>query len=669
MSAQRRKHQLVRFGALVVAGVSLTYMANRAAVSTDVTEEGLSQITPDTQTVIEGIAVERPVTVHAFISKEVPREYVTTRTRLLNILRTMEADGGPGLTVRIVEPEPFSVEAEDAMENFGIMPRQLADRSAGRVEGMEVFMGLAFVSGPREEVVPFFDRGLSVEYEMARALRVVTQEKKRVVGILRTDATIMGNFDLQARRQQPPWQIIEELKKQYEVRSLNPKSEIPEDIDVLLVPQLASCGQDELANVKTYVDAGRPALLTVDPMPLFDLRLSPKEEKLPPPGQQGGMFGGGGPPAEPKGDYLSFLTEIGVSWSDDQILYDTINPNPVFDQAPKQIVFAHRSDGTGVTDFEGVDVTVDGLSQIVLMYPGEIKPAPGYQDKFTPLLSTSPAAGFNNFDDMVQRHPLFGLSGPMPPRTRSPVTGQTHVMAARVQGGATPAAEDGTGGNKDRNLIVVADLDLFGDLFFQMHSRGGDVDGDGLDDVRFDNVPFLLNAVDSLAGDDRFLELRKRRQSFRRLTKLDEETKGAQEKRQTSIDEANDAADAELDQAKTALEGAVAAIRERTDLDDNTKQVMLKSAEETENRRLATKTEKIERDKQRAVAKTETEHRRSVDEIQNRIRVWSLLLPPIPALLMGIFIFMRKRMREKDSIPAARRLGADLGASSKGNKA
>ena len=46
--------------------------------------------------------------------------------------------------------------------------------------------------------------------------------------------------------------------------------------------------------------------------------------------------------------------------------------------------------------------------------------------------------------------------------------------------------------------------------------------GDGLIDLRFDNVTFLLNLVDSLAGDDRFIELRKRQPKFRRLAWMDE---------------------------------------------------------------------------------------------------------------------------------------------------
>mgnify|MGYP002137085842 CR=1 FL=1 len=286
-----RIHRLIRFSALFVTAVSLGYAAQRSNLRADITEEGLSQITKPTQELIASISPERPVVIHAYVSKEVPREYVAVRSQLLSILREMQARGGAGLTVRIVEPEPYSPEAQEAVDNYGISPQPVTSREAGRVQQMQLFLGVAFVSGPHEEVVPFLDRGLSPEYEIVRALRTVTQEKKKVVGVLRTDATIMGNFDLQARRQQPAWRVIAELKKQYEVRSLNPGAEIPEDIDVLLVPQLSSTTTPQLEFIKKYIDAGRPALLTVDPMPLFDMSLSPSEPMKPPPGQQQNMFG------------------------------------------------------------------------------------------------------------------------------------------------------------------------------------------------------------------------------------------------------------------------------------------------------------------------------------------------------------------------------------------
>ena len=662
MSLSARHHQLIRFGAILVTAASVTYMANRTPMHTDLTAEGLSQITPGTRDVIRNIGVERPVTVHAFISKDVPREYVTVRSRLLNILREMEAQGGEGLQVRIVEPELHSPEAEEAMESFGIMPRPLADRRGGRVHQMDVFMGLAFVSGPREEIVGFVDRGLSPEYEVARALRVVTQEQKKVVGVLRTDATIMGNFDLQSRSQQPAWRIVDELRKQYEVRSLAPNMPIPEDVDVLLVPQLPSLEQAELDVVRDYVDAGRPTLVTVDPFPMFDPRLSPTEPKLPPPGQGGGMMGGGPPPGN-KGDYRGFLRDIGVEWDDTKIVYDTYNPNPIFDQAPEQIVFvSERPDGT--KPFHDADPAVDGLEQVVLLYAGALQAAPGYQDKFSPLLVTGKTAGFNAFDDLVRKHPLFGIQGPVPPQTRSPILGQNVVLAARVnrEAGNTEDAPP------PRNVAVIADLDLFGNLFFVMRDRGGDVDGDGLVDVRFDNVAFLLNLVDSLAGDDRFIDLRKRKAAFRRLTTVDELTKEARAERQAQFEKANLEAEAELEEAKRSLEAAVAGVRERQELDETTKAIMLQSAEEAENRRLQQRTEAIEREKAKAIAKVERKHQQAVSEVQNRIRLIAVLLPPIPALLLGGFIFARKRRRERELIPRSRSVSAGaagkLGSSS-----
>lgn len=648
MALAPRHDRLIRVLALGLMAVSATYIGHRTQARVDVSEEGLSQLTPETLGLIAGITAERPVTVHAYVSDEVPAEYTEVRSRLLNVLREMQSSGGAGLQVRIVAPEEFSPQAEEAMDKYGILPQVLADREGGRIESKPTFLGLAFVSGPREEVVPFLGRGLSVEYEIARALRVVTQDSKKVVGILRTDAPIMGNFDIQTRQQQPAWRIVEELRKQYEVRSLNPTASIPEDVDVLLVPQLASLTQAELDKVGEYIDAGRPALLTVDPFPTFDPGLAPRQPKPNPQGGMGGMMGGS-PPPPPKGDYKGLLSRIGVEWADDKIVYETENPHPSFDKVPEQVVFVQ-----GPFSGEGVDPVVSGLEEVVVLFGGELRKSASLRGQFVPLLHTSTRAGYNLFEDMISEHPLFGLQMLPPPYKQSPLTGEHHVLAARVTGGGGGTAEEGAEPPKDRNVVVVADLDLFHDQFFALRERGGDVDGDGLIDLRFDNVTFLLNLVDSLAGDDRFIELRKRQPKFRRLTWIDEQTEDARTTLEQERTKANETAKKELEDAQKALDEAVAAIRGRTDLDETTKEVMAKAAEEAENRRLEVKEGKIEREKAKAINRIETDHKRKIDEVQDRVRILAVVLPPVPALLLGVLIFARRRRREIELIPRSR---------------
>ena len=646
-----RIHRFIRFSSLLVTAVSLGYVAQRTNVRADVTEEGLSQITKPTQALIASISPERPVVIHAYVSKEVPREYVAVRSQLLSILREMQARGGAGLTVRIVEPEPYSPEAQEAVDNYGISPSPVTSREAGRVQQMQLFLGVAFVSGPHEEVVPFLDRGLSPEYEIVRALRTVTQEKKKVVGVLRTDATIMGNFDLQARRQQPAWRVIAELKKQYEVRSLNPGAEIPADIDVLLVPQLSSTTTPQLEFIQKYIDAGRPALLTVDPMPLFDMSLSPSEPMKPPPGQQQNMFGPP-PPGEPKGDFRGFLTKLGVDWDPEKIVFDTDNPHPSFAGTPPHVIFVgKRPDGTD--PFAGEDPIAAGLSEVVVLFGGELKPSAGHEAEFVPLLRTGTRGGFNKFDDMVERHMLFGLQGPVLPRQRT-MLAESQVLAAHVTAGET----SGEGASKGKNVVVVADLDLFGDQFFVLNERGGDLDGDGVDDIRFDNVTFLLNAIDALSGDAGLVELRGRKSKYRRLSKVDDLTKAASDKRNEEVASASAKAEADIKAAQDALDAAVKKINDDTSLDETTKAVLLKSAEEAENRRLNAKRELIMRDKVRAMERTESEHLAEVRKVEDWIRVLAVLVPPVPAILLGFFIFMRKRQREQDAIPSSRKRGA-----------
>src|SRR5690606_13400209 len=151
---------------------------------------------------------------------------------------------------------------------------------------------------------------------------------------------------------------------------------------------------------------------------------------------------------------------------------------------------------------------------------------------------------------------------------------EAQVVAARiVKAGETEAEKpdtDSTAAEKATaevphqkgalNAIVLADLDMFSNVFFQLHSRGGDVDGDGLVDQRFDNVTFLLSCIGTLAGDESFIELRSRQPEFRRLTLVDQSTKDARDRREAQITAANSAAEDRLATAQASLDAKVAEV-------------------------------------------------------------------------------------------------------------
>lgn len=659
-----RMHRFVRLFALVVMVASLTYMAQRSNARMDLTREGLSKLTPNTTALIRSIGTETsnadgeqttipPVVVTAYVSKEVPRPYVALRSRLLNILHEMEASGGPGLTVRIHEPQPYSEEAQEAIEKYGIVPRPLINADGGDVQTMQVFLGVAFTSGPREEVVPFLDRGLSVEYELVRALEVVTQPKKKVVGIIRDDTKLMGDFDMQTMRRIPRWRVVDELEKQYEVRSLNPGTPIPPDVDVLFVPQVSSLSQASLDTVQAYLLAGRPALIVADPLPFFNIKLAPSQPMLPPP-SQGGMMGG--MPAEEKGNYRALLSSIGVEWADEHVAFDLANPEPQLADAPRSIIVLGQRDGKD--QFAGTSPIVDGLAQIIVLFGGDLRSSTSAETVVEPILATGSKGGWDNFNNFLDRNnPLAGLLGPQfrgvpskPERLASQDGLQNIQLGVRVTGGGSSGE-----GNRDINAIVLADLDMFADSFFNFHQQGGDLDGDGLIDMRFDNVTFLLNTIDTLLGDERFIELRKRQPEFRRLTRVDEMTKKANEDRQEKLKAANKAAEDKINEAQAALDAAVADIRAKTGIDERTKEIMIRAAEQAENRRVQAQTERIEREKAQQIDTIRAEHARAVNEVRDRIRVAAILVPPLPAILLGLVIFWRKRQRERATIPESRK--------------
>lgn len=628
--------------AISVAAVlsCVTAWAGYSALRVDATGERLFSLTHATKSILNELDSERPIEIQAFLSPDVPREYAETRKRLVGLLRQFDELGGKNLEVRYVDVEQFSQQAEEA-EHFGIEPVQVMTESDGRRSEVDVYLGAVIISSYDKVVVPFFGKGLPIEYELTRSIQTVANEERHTVGILQTDAGVIGGGR--------DWQIVEELRKQYVVEEVSPASEIDADkFDVLLAVMPSSLTDVEMDNLVTYAKSGSPLLIFDDPFPLslgsggFGVSGAPRQPKR---SNQSGFMGQGGPPPEQKADggrATRLLDALGLQWQYDACVFDLSNPHAEFAMLPAEYVFVTRRGESSESFNRDNDVT-QGLQEMIVLYAGEVSERTGENVEFQPLLKTGKQSGILRWEEFVDEggFNFFSMQSTASPR-RNPfraIDSSSHTLAAQVQ----RDSED----NK-ANAIFVADVDMISDFFFQERNLGNL-------SMKFDNVTFVLNAVDSLIGDKAFIELRSRRPAHRTLVRVEEQKRGFLEAANEAEREADAAAEDELEKRREQLSKRVKEIQENEDFDPIAKAQMLNQAQEAEQKRMSLAEAQIEQSKNDQIRKIRATTNRQIRALESNIRFWSVCLPALPAFALGAIVFVRRTRDEKTTIVESRR--------------
>ncbi len=184
---------LLRTAGLAVALVSANYVAQKATATMptrfDWTRNGLYTLDESTrETLHDAVEVKQPITVQAYVSNIVPREYVSAKNYFLGLLRQFERVGGSHVDVQVKTVQPFSPEMEEA-RTHGI----LATTTNGELEGRKV----------EQDVV----LGAYV-FRTRRRLRC-TQARRRIERRVRVDSG-----DCQCDRQKetaPSWRAVDRL--------------------------------------------------------------------------------------------------------------------------------------------------------------------------------------------------------------------------------------------------------------------------------------------------------------------------------------------------------------------------------------------------------------------------------------------------------------------------
>jgi ABC-2 type transport system permease protein len=601
-------HVWIRGACSFVIVAAATLLAGASTARLDLTSEQVHSLSADTRALIASLDPRRPVLIQAYLSPDVPRGYVEARRNLITFLREFEAAGRGRIETHLIETRRYSQEAREARERYGITPFRVAATEESGSASNEIFLGLVFTCGAEEFVIPAFDRGLPAEYELMRSIRVVSRAKRKRVGVLDTGVRLFGGFDFKERRQSQEWAIVAELRKQYEVLQVPPDSDYPDALDALIAVQPTTLTAPQLDRLTRYVAGGKPALILLDPLPAFNIERS----------------------ASLGTDPTPLLKALSVEWRRDRVVWSDWNPHPSLRSLPAEIVFVGEGSKAAMP-FQKKDEVTSGLQEMVLLYAGTLRARGDPDVQFTPLLETGKDAGLDAWNDLVETDPFGGYTlvrgvphGP---------ANESYTLAARVRRHGSPPL----------NAIVVADTDFFGEQFFDLRRRG-------IEGLNFDNVTFILNAVDDLAGERSFIALRKRRPRYRTLEALEARTRQFEEKRRAETQQASAIADQRLREAQARLDAAVKALEARGDLDEQTRQLMISQVQAAESRRFSVARANIEDERLRQIEDARGEMESSIRGIQNGIKLLAISLPPVPAFLLAVALALRRWKRERARI-------------------
>ncbi|NUQ66099.1 MAG: hypothetical protein HUU20_26860 [Pirellulales bacterium] len=395
------------------------------------------------------------------------------------------------------------------------------------------------------------------------------------------------------------------------------------------------------------------------------------------------MMGGGQQPL-PKGEIGKLWNLLGIDFSSDQIVFQDYNPYPKLSHLPEEFVFV--DEGSGAKEpFNEADEISSRLQHMLFPFPGSVAKLNTSGLEFTPLVRTGDKTGTVRFSDMIQMTPFGPMGGLNPDRRRQPQS-VSYVLAAQIKGKvptdqlmadekaetekkaadstaeAKPAeakAEEKKEEKKPQaselNVVLVADIDMLSEEFFRLREQGSIPEAGIRFD--FDNVTFVLNTLDELAGDQRFIEIRKRRPLHRTLTKIEERTEKAREATAGTRDKLTKEYEKASDDEEKTLKDTVEKLEQRMKKENvNSQEVLIRvaMAQQDGQRRLDAKLEQLKQKRDREINAIETKLALEIRRVQDQYKLWAVLLPPIPPLLVAFGVFLTRRAREHEGVSRSR---------------
>jgi len=574
----------------------------------DLTENQLFTLSDGTRNVLASL--QEPVTLYFYFSQASSRDIPQVRSyakRVDELLQEIENHAAGKLTVRRVDPAPFS-EEEDQAAALGL---QAAPVGAA---GESLYLGIAGSNSLDDmQVMPFLQPSKEkfLEYDLAKMISTLGNPERKKLGLLST-LSMQPGWDPATQGMRPAWVIYEQLDQLFDIEQIDAKTgELPQDLDVLMLVHPRNLDSNLLYGVEQFVLGGGRLIAFLDPVAESD-QGDPNDPMA---RMQAGSSSGLG----------SLLAAWGVGYDPARAVGDV--QYGVGNAGTRHIgILSVPAAGMNESDIVSADLEVVNFSST-----GWFEPIEGAGTRFDALVQSSEnAASMDASRLRFLSNPATLLEGFNP-------SGDRFALAVRVAGPAAASIE-APEGYADRhlaesvavgiNVLLFADTDVLTD---RMWVQRQPFFGQDIVSAFADNGTLAVNAVDNMLGNRDLISIRTRANSARPFTRVDELRVAAEQTYRAT----EEGLQQELEETERRLSDLQAAKGEG-------ELTIISDEQQQEIQRFMDRRLEIRRE----LRQVQHDLQSDIDRLGTRLKLINIGLVPLAVLVFALIYGLRRRRRQ-----------------------
>ncbi len=221
--------------------------------------------------------LEKPVSIKAFISSNIPAQMQSLSRDVQDMLDEYESRSSGHLELEILDPKTDE-DAQNWVYQFGVLPLQLQVIERDQQQVVQAYLGLAVTTEDSSktefserftkfETLPAITDLSDFEYQLTSAIKKVSTEKLPIIGFLSDHGTkTLSNLERRFREggeDEIPLQDV--LSKNYEVRSVTLEDENLSELQTLIIAGATEDFTDEEAEkLKSLSTEGKNIIFLTD---------------------------------------------------------------------------------------------------------------------------------------------------------------------------------------------------------------------------------------------------------------------------------------------------------------------------------------------------------------------------------------------------------------------